>query len=155
MSAQMRVKNISPLVHSLDLKTVASLAGTLRKISLRPFSIAGCDLPRAFAWVFPVVSLIKLEVFVIVVLGIQISLVGIVWPTVRQTRIIEPARLLTALKIHPHSFRISFKFSYPNLFRREKVKPLVQDFGTELGKSLESLKRVSWRDLLCIDVNSS
>ena len=123
MSAQMRVKNISPLVHSLDLidkklnfhikiernlKTVASLAGTLRKISLRPFSIAGCDLPRAlksliiqqaslstFAWVFPVVSLIKLEVFVIVVLGIQISLVGIVWPTVRQTRIIEPARLLT------------------------------------------------------------
>jgi len=116
MSAQMCVKNVSPFVHSLDLETVASLPGTLRKISLRPFSIASSDLPRAFARVFSVVSLVKLEVFVIVIVGIKKSLVGIVRPTVRQTRIVEPARLLSALKIHSHSFSISFKFSYPNLF---------------------------------------
>ena len=139
---EMLLESWVPFVHSVDLVLIGLLSRALWKISGGPLGETSGQLFDTDWWIFTVVSVNIIS---------STSLSVIRWSTMWELIfIIESTSLVSSFEVSCHTFSISFEFSDPGLLRWEEWEPVVHNFFGEFNQSVQSLKWVSWWDLLFI-----
>ena len=142
--SKMILEKTIPFVHSVDLVVVVSLTWTFWEISFSPFSETSCDLFGSNWWIFTVVSVPD---WVSINFSLSSFRCTTMWELIF---IIESTSLVSSFEVSFHTFSISLEFSDPGLLRLEEWEMVGHNFIGEFNQSVQSLKWVSWWDLLFI-----
>merc|ERR1719229_629689 len=146
---QLCLKSSIPSVHTLDLPLVFTLTRASRQVSLSPFTVSSSQLFNCNRWILTVVTVnIKIKFTSVTVSS---------WTTMGKIiSIIVSTALITTLEVTLHSTSISFECINPKLFFFpsktiwKEGKPCVHNLLCKLIQTRQTLKRVSWWDLLVI-----
>ena len=128
-----------PFGHSGDLVLVVSLTGASWEVSFSPLGETSCQLSGTNWWICTVVS---------VKFGItSLSVIG--WSTMWELCfVIESTSLVTSVEVSCHTFSVCSEFVDPCVLRWEPREPVGHKFFSKFNQSVQSLKGVTWWDLL-------